>query len=94
MLATQLNHMINTELTEFTVCQINRYAISNVNNSGKSKWVQSISEDRYLLEIIYRGVFCFEQTRHGDPQPGCQGARIGGWKKDRKSHAAGSYDRS
>ena len=43
MLATQLNSMItNNELTEFSICQINRYAISMVNNSGKSKRVMVI----------------------------------------------------
>ncbi|XP_012256946.2 replication protein A 70 kDa DNA-binding subunit [Athalia rosae] len=43
MLATQLNSLINdNELTEFSVCQINRYAISMVNNSGKQKRVMVI----------------------------------------------------
>ena len=43
MLATQLNSMItNNELTEFSICQINRYAISMVNNSGKQKRVMVI----------------------------------------------------
>ena len=37
MLATQLNHMINTELTEFTIVQIDRFAMSTVNNAGKPK---------------------------------------------------------
>lgn len=40
MLATQLNSMITDNiLTEFSICQINRYAISMVNNSGKQKRV-------------------------------------------------------
>lgn len=43
MLATQLNRMItNNELTEFSICQINRYAISMVNNGGKQKRVMVI----------------------------------------------------
>ncbi|XP_076667304.1 replication protein A 70 isoform X2 [Andrena cerasifolii] len=43
MLATQLNSMItNNELTEFSICQINRYAISMVNNGGKQKRVMVI----------------------------------------------------
>ncbi|XP_043289884.1 replication protein A 70 kDa DNA-binding subunit isoform X2 [Venturia canescens] len=42
MLATQLNHMIDTELTEFAICKINRYAMSNVNNAGKPKRVMVI----------------------------------------------------
>lgn len=40
MLATQLNSMITDNiLTEFSICQINRYAISMVNNGGKQKYV-------------------------------------------------------
>lgn len=40
MLATQLNSMISDNiLTEFSICQINRYAISMVNNAGKQKYV-------------------------------------------------------
>ncbi|XP_053984210.1 replication protein A 70 kDa DNA-binding subunit [Hylaeus anthracinus] len=43
MLATQLNSMItDNELTEFSICQINRYAISMVNNAGKQKRVMVI----------------------------------------------------
>ena len=43
MLATQLNSMIsNNILTEFSICQINRYAISMVNNAGKQKRVMVI----------------------------------------------------
>lgn len=43
MLATQLNSMITDNiLTEFSICQINRYAISMVNNAGKQKYVISI----------------------------------------------------
>lgn len=39
MLATQLNSMITDNvLTEFSICQINRYAISVVNNAGKQKY--------------------------------------------------------
>ncbi|XP_078035278.1 replication protein A 70 [Augochlora pura] len=43
MLATQLNSMITDNiLTEFSICQINRYAISMVNNAGKQKRVMVI----------------------------------------------------
>ncbi|CAL7949670.1 unnamed protein product [Xylocopa violacea] len=43
MLATQLNPMITDNiLTEFSICQINRYAISMVNNAGKQKRVMVI----------------------------------------------------
>ncbi|XP_043581968.1 replication protein A 70 kDa DNA-binding subunit [Bombus pyrosoma] len=43
MLATQLNSMITDNvLTEFSICQINRYAISVVNNAGKQKRVMVI----------------------------------------------------
>ncbi|XP_034177571.1 replication protein A 70 [Osmia lignaria lignaria] len=43
MLATQLNSMISDNiLTEFSICQINRYAISMVNNAGKQKRVMVI----------------------------------------------------
>lgn len=43
MLATQLNSMITENiLTEFSICQINRYAISMVNNAGKQKYVINI----------------------------------------------------
>ncbi|KOC64699.1 Replication protein A 70 kDa DNA-binding subunit [Habropoda laboriosa] len=43
MLATQLNSMITENvLTEFSICQINRYAISMVNNAGKQKRVMVI----------------------------------------------------
>ncbi|XP_076656555.1 replication protein A 70 [Halictus rubicundus] len=43
MLATQLNSMITDNiLTDFTICQINRYAISMVNNAGKQKRVMVI----------------------------------------------------
>lgn len=41
MLATQLNSKI-TELTDFSICQVNRYAVSVVNNSGKQKRVMVI----------------------------------------------------
>lgn len=38
MLATQLNSMITDNiLTEFSICQVNRYAVSTVNNGGKQK---------------------------------------------------------
>lgn len=40
MLATQLNHLITDEvLTEYTVCEITKYALSSVNNSGKEKYL-------------------------------------------------------
>ncbi|XP_076284159.1 replication protein A 70 [Lasioglossum baleicum] len=43
MLATQLNTMITDNvLTDYTICQINRYAISMVNNAGKQKRVMVI----------------------------------------------------
>ncbi|XP_015524871.1 replication protein A 70 kDa DNA-binding subunit [Neodiprion pinetum] len=43
MLATQLNSLItNDQLTEFSVCQVNRYAISMINNSGTQKRVMVI----------------------------------------------------
>ncbi|KAG7204042.1 hypothetical protein KM043_001901 [Ampulex compressa] len=43
MLATQLNSMITDNiLTEYSICQINRYAISMVNNSGRQKRVMVI----------------------------------------------------
>lgn len=43
MLATQLNSLITDNvLTEFSICQINRYAISVVNNAGKQKRVMVI----------------------------------------------------
>lgn len=43
MLATQLNSLITEDrLTEFSVCQINRYAISMINNSGRQKRVMVI----------------------------------------------------
>lgn len=38
MLATQLNHFITDNvLSEYTVCEISKYALSTVNNSGKEK---------------------------------------------------------
>lgn len=40
MLATQLNSMITDNiLTEYSICQLNRYAISTVNNGGQQKRV-------------------------------------------------------
>lgn len=43
MLATQLNDLINNNvLTEFSICQINRYAMSMVNNAGKQRRVMVI----------------------------------------------------
>ncbi|XP_017888998.1 replication protein A 70 kDa DNA-binding subunit [Ceratina calcarata] len=43
MLATQLNEMVsNNSLIEYTICQINRYAMSMVNNAGKQKRVMVI----------------------------------------------------
>ncbi|XP_066597449.1 replication protein A 70 kDa DNA-binding subunit isoform X2 [Prorops nasuta] len=43
MLATQLNELITENiLTEFSICQVNRYAISTVNNSGSEKRVMVI----------------------------------------------------
>ncbi|KAL2714488.1 replication protein A 70 kDa DNA-binding subunit [Vespula squamosa] len=43
MLATQLNSMITDNiLTEFSICQVNRYAVSTVNNGGKQKRVMVI----------------------------------------------------
>ncbi|KAH0947912.1 hypothetical protein HN011_011695 [Eciton burchellii] len=43
MLATQLNHMIaDNILTEYTICEISKYALSSVNNGGKEKRVMVI----------------------------------------------------
>lgn len=40
MLATQLNHLITDDtLSEYTVCEISKYALSSVNNSGKEKYL-------------------------------------------------------
>ncbi|XP_015606859.1 replication protein A 70 kDa DNA-binding subunit [Cephus cinctus] len=43
MLATQLNHLVTENiLSEYSICRIDRYAISMVNNGGKQKRVMVI----------------------------------------------------
>ncbi|XP_014477578.1 PREDICTED: replication protein A 70 kDa DNA-binding subunit [Dinoponera quadriceps] len=52
MLATQLNNLItNNILTEFTVCELSKYALSSVNNGGKEKRVIIILE----VQVIASG---------------------------------------
>ncbi|XP_032668009.1 replication protein A 70 kDa DNA-binding subunit-like [Odontomachus brunneus] len=52
MLATQLNYLITDNvLTEYTICEISKYALSSVNNSGKEKRVIIILD----IEVIAPG---------------------------------------